>query len=289
MTVTVTRMGSSLPSSTLWRMATSFRMSSKSSITTPLDDRVELLEQGRLDFVQARFRHEAEVWRLFDFVKRQLAVEHQFHVFAVSAAGLASDTDDAMHAVFIGLINFHFLESFALGFNIAKELVQPNNQAGITGHLFAQGSETAKGVAQCLTASNNGVDINLFAVLGDQVDSVVFGEVIRQRNERRRAVIHHEIGIFFHDLFNEAVEVAFYQRAFTHQLKALSVQRLITGEGGIYRVSVIDNQRATFALDILRDHRSDQRFTDAAFALQNVMNLADEFSNGRGGSVISHT
>ena len=101
-----------------------------------------------------------------------------------------------------------------------------------------------------------------------------------------RAVVDHEIGVFLDYLLNEAVEITFDQRAVFHQLKALGVKRLVTGEGGIDRIGVHGRDRQALAAEVLDEQGRDKGLADAALALQREMNLTGEGVQGRSGYVV---
>ena len=93
------------------------------------------------------------------------------------------------------LVYFELLESLAVYGNVAKEGIEPDYNGG-RGKTEGHPGQALNGIAQGLTARDDGMEENSVPLLFQQRQKVVFREICPQSDKGRRAIVHNDVGLF---------------------------------------------------------------------------------------------
>jgi hypothetical protein len=96
---------------------------------------------------------------------------------------------------------------------------------------------------------------------------------VRQRYEGTGAVVDDHVVFRRRNQLDQGIEVAGLDFVALHDFQEPDVQRLEAVEGGVHRVGVDAQGLLSLAHLVLRNHRRDERLTDAALALQDHVNF----------------
>ncbi|CAH2783258.1 MAG: hypothetical protein CBARDCOR_3595 [uncultured Caballeronia sp.] len=158
-----------------------------------------------------------------------------------------------------------------VGFHRPEVFIEPEDDRRIFDAL-SNGVDAVRGIRERVATADS-MQIDLFPVLGQEANDVVFHHVRQQRRQGISAVVDDESTVSLVSIFHERIEPLRVDGAgFIHHRDMLGTKRLVMGKRRVFLIGIEGFQVGPLRFEELREHHGDERFSDTALALQDEMN-----------------